>query len=86
MSQQLDDYVWISNMKLAGMSLSLDAKAFTLIAMTNFIHNLGESPYINSVNLKTASESAGLISFMLDCTLKMTRPTQSPKAEAEEAS
>jgi cell division protein FtsL len=83
-SQQLDDYVWISNMKLEGMSLSLNAKAFTLIAMTNFIHNLDESSYINTVNLKSASESGGLISFILDCTLKMIRPTQSPKAEAEE--
>jgi Tfp pilus assembly protein PilN len=85
-SQQLDDYVWISDMKLAGMSLSLNAKAFTLIAMTNFIHNLDESPYIGGVNLKSANESGGLISFTLACTLKMTRPTQSPEAEAEEAS
>jgi Tfp pilus assembly protein PilN len=85
-SQQLDDYVWISTMRLAGMSLSLNAKAFTLIAMTNFIHNLDESPYINGVNLKSASESAGLINFALDCTLKKTRPTQPAKAEAEEAS
>jgi type IV pilus assembly protein PilN len=85
-SQQLDDYVWISNMNLAGKSLSLNAKAFTLIAMTNFIHNLDESPYIRGVNLKSATEATGLISFMLDCTLNMTRPTQSPEAEAEEAS
>ncbi|UCF79933.1 MAG: PilN domain-containing protein [Acidobacteriota bacterium] len=85
-SQQLDDYVWIADMKLAGMSLSLKAKAFTLIAMTNFIHNLDESPYIKGVNLKSANERSGLINFALDCTLKMTRPTQTPEAEAEEAS
>ncbi len=85
-SQQLDDYVWISQMKLEGMSLSLNAKAFTLIAMTNFIRNLDESSYVSSVNLGSATESSGLISFTLDCRLKSTRPTTSTEAETEEAS
>jgi type IV pilus assembly protein PilN len=81
-SKALPDLLWLTNMGLAGHTLSLQGQALNENAVANFISNLGASPFFAEPSLKIMSQDdRGVFTFDLSCTF-----TQTPREAAPAAS
>ena len=81
-SKALPDLLWLTNMGLAGNTLSLQGQALNENAVANFISNLGASPFFAEPSLKIMSQDdRGVFTFDLSCTF-----TQTPREAAPAAS
>ena len=71
--------IWLTSVKQKGMSLELEGNAMDNIAVSNYMINLGKSPYIKEVDLKTimdqtakSAKTGVLKRFIITCKLTYT--------------
>jgi len=73
--------IWLTGIKQTGLALVIEGKAIDNIAVSNYMINLGKSPYISNVDLKSISTDISglkgfknivLKSFIITCTTTNT--------------
>jgi len=80
-SKALPDLLWLTDLNLAGNTITLKGRALNENAVANFISNLDASPYFAEPTLRImAQDNQGVFSFDMACTF-----TYSPQ-EAGQAS
>lgn len=78
-SKALPDLLWLTTMKLAGNTISLQGQAFNENAVANFIANLASSPFFSEPSLKIMQQNAqGVFSFDLSCTFNYAPAAPKP--------
>jgi type IV pilus assembly protein PilN len=72
-SKALPDLLWLTNLDLAGNTLTLKGQALNENAVANFISNLDASPFFSEPSLKIMQQNdKGVFSFDLSCTFTYT--------------
>ena len=66
-SKQLPDFLWLDSMTESGQSISIQGKATTYNAVSNFYNNLTGSNYFDQVVLGPIASTSGGITFSLTC-------------------
>jgi len=66
-SKQLPDFLWLDNMTESGQSISIQGKATTYNAVSNFYNNLTGSRYFQNVILGPISAIPVGVTFSLTC-------------------
>jgi type IV pilus assembly protein PilN len=81
-SKNLPDFLWLSAMSANANAISIQGKATTYNAVSNFYNNLNSSGYFQDVVLGRASESPEGVAFTLNCTFSPPGET-SASSEAQ---
>jgi len=66
-SKQLPDFLWLDSMNEASWAVSIQGKATTYNAVSNFYNNLTGSRYFNNVVLGTITAIPVGVTFSLNC-------------------
>jgi type IV pilus assembly protein PilN len=78
-SKALPDLLWLTNMRLAGNSISLQGQAFNENAVANFIANLASSPFFSEPSLRIMQQTPqGIFTFDLSCTFNYAPAAPKP--------
>jgi Tfp pilus assembly protein PilN len=66
-SKQLPDFLWLDSMNEAGQSITIQGKATTYNAVSNFYNNLTGSRYFQNVVLGAISAIPVGVTFSMTC-------------------
>ncbi|MEW5805930.1 MAG: PilN domain-containing protein [Acidobacteriota bacterium] len=67
-SRNLPDFLWLDSLSEKSNVITLNGKATTYTAVSNFYNNLNQSAYFNNVSLGQTKEIPEGVSFQLSCT------------------
>ncbi len=66
-SKNLPDFLWLESLNESAAALSINGKATTYNAVSNFYNNLAQSPFFSDVVLGTTLEITEGVSFTMSC-------------------
>ena len=82
-SRNLPDFLWLDSLNESSTILSINGKATTYNAVSNFYNNLTQSPFFTDVVLGTTLEIKEGVSFSLNC--KFVPPAARAAAAGDKA-
>lgn len=80
-SKNLPDFLWLDSLSEKNYVLTINGKATTYTAVSNFYNNLDKSPYFDNVNLGQTKEVSEGVSFSLNCSFV---PEEKQQGETKE--
>ena len=80
-SKNLPDFLWLDSLSEKNYVVTINGKATTYTAVSNFYNNLDKSPYFDNVNLGQTKEVSEGVSFSLNCSFV---PEEKQQGETKE--